>query len=169
MIQKKICMLGTFAVGKTSLVSRFVKSVFSDKYHSTIGVKVDKKQVAVGDGQLDLLLWDIYGEDEFQKLRTSYLRGSAGYVLVVDGTRRETLGQAVAFQNRAQEAVGNVPFVLMVNKVDLTEKWEVDEAALQELEQRGWPVFKTSAKAGTGVEEAFLALSQRLMALPPGG
>ena len=166
MIQKKVCMLGTFAVGKTSLVSRFVKSIFSDKYHSTVGVKVDKKQVTVGGDELDLLLWDIYGEDEFQKLRTSYLRGSAGYVLVVDGTRHETLGQAVAFQNRAQEAIGNVPFVLMVNKADLTEKWEVDEAALEELSQRGWPVFKTSAKTGTSVEEAFLALSQRLMAAP---
>ena len=166
MIQKKVCMLGTFAVGKTSLVSRFVKSLFSDKYHSTVGVKVDKKQVPVGGDELDLLLWDIYGEDEFQKLRTSYLRGSAGYVLVVDGTRRETLGQAVAFQNRAEEAVGKVPFVLMVNKADLTEKWEVDEAALEELAQRGWPVFKTSAKTGAGVEEAFLALSQRLLAPP---
>lgn len=166
MIQKKICMLGTFAVGKTSLVSQFVKSIFSDKYHSTVGVKVDKKQVTVSGDELDLLLWDIYGEDEFQKLRTSYLRGSAGYVLVVDGTRRETLGQAVAFQNRAEEAVGKVPFVLMVNKADLTEKWEVDEAALEELAQHGWPVFKTSAKTGTGVEEAFLALSQRLMAPP---
>jgi small GTP-binding protein len=166
MIQKKICMLGTFAVGKTSLVSQFVKSIFSDKYHSTVGVKVDKKQVTVGGDELDLLLWDIYGEDEFQKLRTSYLRGSAGYVLVVDGTRRETLGQAVAFQNRAEEAVGKVPFVLMVNKADLTEKWEVDEAALEELSQRGWPIFKTSAKTGTGVEEAFLALSQRLMTPP---
>jgi small GTP-binding protein len=163
MIQKKICMLGSYAVGKTSLVSRFVKSLFSDKYHSTIGVKVDKKEVSVGDEQVELLLWDIYGEDEFQKMRASYLRGSAGYVLVVDGTRLETLAQAVAIQSRAQETVGNVPFVLMVNKADLTDKWEVDDAALEDLFRRGWPTFKTSAKTGAGVEEAFLDLARLML------
>ena len=163
MIQKKICMLGAYAVGKTSLVSRFVKSLFSDKYHSTIGVKVDKKEVSVGDEQVELLLWDIYGEDEFQKMRASYLRGSAGYVLVVDGTRLETLAQAVTIQSRAQETVGNVPFVLMVNKADLTDKWEVDDAALEDLFRRGWPTFKTSAKTGAGVEEAFLDLARLML------
>jgi len=111
MIQKKICMLGASAVGKTSLVSRFVRSLFSDKYHTTVGVKVDKKTVALGQEQMDLLLWDLYGEDEFQKIRTSYLRGSAGYVLVVDGTRRETLEKAVVLQNRTEETLGKVPFV----------------------------------------------------------
>ena len=164
MIQKKICMLGAFAVGKTSLVSRFVKSLFSDKYHSSVGVKVDKKLVAVGQEPLELLLWDLYGEDEFQKIRTSYLRGSSGYVLVADGTRRETLDRAVVLQNRAEEAVGKVPFVLMVNKADLTDKWEVDDAALEELTRQGWPILKTSAKTGAGVEEAFLALAGKMLA-----
>ena len=164
MIQKKVCMLGAFAVGKTSLVSRFVRSLFSDKYHTTVGVKVDKKEVAVDGGPVDLLLWDLYGEDEFQKMRTSYLRGSAGYVLVVDGTRRETLDHAVVLQNRVEEAVGKVPFVVMANKADLTEKWEVDADALAELGNRGWPVFKTSAKTGAGVEEAFLTLARRMLA-----
>ena len=164
MIQKKICMLGAFAVGKTSLVSRFVKSLFSDKYHSSVGVKVDKKLVAAGQEQLELLLWDLYGEDEFQKIRTSYLRGSAGYVLVADGTRRETLDRAVVLQNRTEEAVGKVPFVLMVNKADLTDKWELDDAALEALTKSGWPVLKTSAKTGAGVEEAFLALARRMLA-----
>jgi small GTP-binding protein len=164
MIQKKVCMLGAFAVGKTSLVSRFVRSLFSDKYHTTVGVKVDKKEVAVDGGPVDLLLWDLYGEDEFQKMRTSYLRGSAGYVLVVDGTRRETLDHAVVLQNRVEEAVGKIPFVVMANKADLTEKWEVDADALAELGNRGWPVFKTSAKTGAGVEEAFLDLARRMLA-----
>jgi small GTP-binding protein len=164
MIQKKICMLGAFAVGKTSLVSRFVKSLFSDKYHSTVGVKVDKKLVIMGEEQLDLLLWDLYGEDEFQKIRPSYLRGSAGYVLVADGTRRETLDRAVVLQNRAEEVVGGVPFVLMVNKADLAEKWEIHTDALAELGKRDWPAFKTSAKTGAGVEEAFLTLARRMLA-----
>jgi small GTP-binding protein len=163
MIQKKVCMLGAFAVGKTSLVSRFVSSIFSDKYHTTVGVKVDKKVVAVGEEQVNLLLWDLYGEDDFQKLRTSYLRGSAGYVLVVDGTRRETLEKAVVLQSRAREAVGPAPFVLMLNKADLTDKWEIEDSAVEELVKQGWQAFRTSAKTGAGVDQAFLTLATRMI------
>ncbi|HMA17037.1 MAG TPA: Rab family GTPase [Thermoanaerobaculia bacterium] len=162
MIQKKVCMLGAYAVGKTSLVSRFVRSLFSDKYHSTVGVKVDKKVVAVGEEQINLLLWDLYGEDDFQKMRTSYLRGSSGYVLVVDGTRRETLERAVVLQSRAREAVGPVPFVLMLNKADLVEKWEVEDTAVEALVKQGWSAFRTSAKTGDGVEQAFLTLARKM-------
>ena len=166
MIQKKICMLGTFAVGKTSLVSRFVKSLFSDKYLSSVGVKVDKKVVAVGQDQVNLLLWDLYGEDDFQKMRPSYLRGSSGYVLVVDGTRRETLEKAIILQNKAEEIVGKVPFVLVVNKADLVDQWEIDDSAIGALGKQGWPAFKTSAKTGDGVENAFLALAGKMMVSP---
>ena len=87
MLQKKICMLGGFGVGKTSLVSRFVSSMFSDKYLTTVGVKVDKKTVPIDSGEMTLMLWDIYGQDEFQTVRDSYLRGASGYLLVADGTR----------------------------------------------------------------------------------
>ena len=163
MIQKKICMLGASAVGKTSLVARFVKSVFDEKYHTSIGVKVDKKTVAVGQEEVSLLLWDLYGEDEFQKLQESYLRGSGGYVLAVDGTRRETLDRAVVLQSRAEAIAGKVPFVLVINKSDLADKWEVDDAALADLAKRRWPYFKTSAKSGAGVEEMFLALAGAML------
>ena len=163
MMQKKICMLGASAVGKTSLVARFVKSVFSEKYHTTVGVKVDKKTVAVDGAETTLMLWDLYGEDEFQKLQQSYLRGSAGYVLAVDGTRRETLDRAVVLQSRAEEIVGKVPFVLVINKSDLSDKWEVDDTALAALTERGWPSFKTSARTGAGVEEMFLSLAAAML------
>lgn len=98
MIQKKIVMLGSFAVGKTSLVARYVRSIFSEKYLTTIGVKVDKKEVALGDGlpTVLLLLWDIYGDDEFQAIRPSLLRGASGYFLVADGTRPSSLERAFA-------------------------------------------------------------------------
>ena len=115
MIQKKVCMMGAFAAGKTSLVARFVKSIFSDKYLTTVGVKVDKKSIQIGERDLNLILWDLYGEDEFQKVRLSYLRGSSGYVLVVDGTRRITLDKAILLQKEAEEALGKVPFVLALN------------------------------------------------------
>ena len=99
MIQKKICMLGAYAVGKTSLVGRFVRSMFSEKYQTTVGVKIDQKTVNVGDQQVNMMLWDLHGEDEAQKVRLSYLRGASGYILVVDGgqirdvMRRRSMGR----------------------------------------------------------------------------
>ena len=106
MIQKKVCMLGGFAVGKTSLVARFVTSIFSDKYLTTVGVKIEKKSVQVSNQQLDLVLWDIYGDDEFQRVRMSYLRGASGYLLVVDPTRKATLETAIALQDSAEKTIG---------------------------------------------------------------
>ncbi len=163
MIQKKICMLGTFAVGKTSLVARFVKSIFSEKYHTTVGVKIDKKSVTLGEQELALVLWDIHGEDEFQKIRQSYLRGTAGYLLVADGTRRATLETAQALQENVEAIVGKVPFILLLNKCDLTAEWEIEPAAIEALTASGWTVLETSAKTGQGVEEAFTTLARKLL------
>ena len=101
MIQKKICMLGGFGVGKTSLVSRFVHSIFSDKYLTTVGVKIEKKSVDLG-ARSRSDHWDLHGEDDFQKVRMSYLRGASGYLLVADGTRRATLDTALALHDSAQ-------------------------------------------------------------------
>jgi hypothetical protein len=158
-IQKKICMLGGYGVGKTSLVARFVHSMFSDKYLTTVGVKIDKKSMHVGAEQVDLILWDIYGEDDFQKVRMSYLRGAAGYLLVVDGTRRSTLDTAIALQESASKTIGQAPFLLLLNKADLEPSWEIDTAAIADVERRGWHVVRTSALSGAGVEDAFTRLA----------
>ena len=163
MIEKKICMLGASGVGKTSLVSRFVSSIFSDKYLTTVGVKVDKKVVAVGDTQVMMLLWDIYGQDEFQTVKSAYLRGASGYLLVADGTRAATLETARSLQKTAEGVVGRVPFVLVLNKIDLATEWQVDERALWKVADEGWPIVKTSAKSGAGVEEAFGRLARRMV------
>jgi small GTP-binding protein len=164
MIQKKICMLGATGVGKTSLVSRFVLSMFSETYLTTIGVKVDKKTLSVDGADITLMLWDIYGEDEFQTVRTSYLRGAAGYILVADGTRQRTLDTARELQSKAMAVVGNVPFVLVLNKADLAGEWRVDDRALWKMAEDGWTLVKTSAKTGAGVEEAFLKLTTKVAA-----
>lgn len=163
MIQKKVCMLGGFAVGKTSLVARFVSSIFSDKYHTTVGVKVDRKSVTLGDKDMNLLLWDIYGDDDFQKMRASYLRGSSGYLLVVDGTRAATLDTAVNLQQLAESTVGKVPFVLALNKSDLDAEWQVDQATILKLAKQDWKIVRTSAKTGAGVEEAFVNLAREML------
>jgi small GTP-binding protein len=162
MLQKKICMLGGFAVGKTSLVSRFVSSIFSDNYLTTVGVKIDKKSIPVDSGTMNLMLWDLAGEDEFQTVRDSYLRGASGYLLVADGTRYATLDTVVTLQQRAETIVGRVPFLLLMNKADLDREWQVDERALVKLAERGWPIVKTSAKTGVGVEDAFVKLARAM-------
>ena len=165
MIQKKVCMLGATGVGKTSLVSRFVTSLFSDKYLTTVGVKVDKKTVPLDGQEVMLLLWDIYGEDEFQTVRSSYLRGASGYLLVADGTRQLTLDTARDLQKTAEGVAGAVPFILVLNKMDLAEEWRVDDRALWKLAESGWTVIRTSAKTGVGVEDAFLKLTQKMVAV----
>ncbi len=163
-MQKKICLLGGFAVGKTSLVSRFVHSMFSDKYLTTVGVKIEKKSVDVDDRHVDLIIWDIYGEDDYQKVHLSYLRGAAGYLLVVDGTRRATLDTALALQASAEQTLGPVPFILVFNKSDLSSDWEIEDELLEQYSRRGWLVIRTSAKTGDDVENAFVNLARAMLA-----
>jgi small GTP-binding protein len=162
MIQKKICLLGAFAVGKTSLVSKFVSSIFSEKYMTSVGVKVDKKIVLVDTWTVTLVIWDIYGADAFQEVRGSYMRGSAGFFLVADGTRPETLDTALALQRRAKSEIGDVPFVLAINKTDLSA-WQITDEQVSDLERDGLMVWRTSAKTGEGVEAAFTRLTQAML------
>jgi small GTP-binding protein len=164
MIQKKICLIGAFGVGKTSLVSRFVHSIFSDKYLTTVGVKIEKKAVDADGRSVELIVWDIYGEDDYQKIHLSYLRGAAGYLLVADGTRRATLDTAVALRDAVAGTIGRVPFLLLVNKADLKQEWAIEPRALLRLAQSGWQVMETSAKTGHGVDEAFTALTRAMLA-----
>jgi small GTP-binding protein len=166
MIQKKVCMLGAFAVGKTSLVARYVKSVFSEKYLTTVGVKVDKKDVVVEDRTVSLMLWDINGQDDYQAVQQSYLRGTSGYLLVVDGTRRATLETVAKLQQVVESVAGAVPFVVVLNKADLSQEWQVDERGLMKIADRGWPIVRTSAKTGEGVEETFIKLTRAMLGQP---
>lgn len=163
MITKKICMLGSFAVGKTSLVRRFVESLYSEAYHTTVGVKVDKKVLSLDGRELTLVLWDIYGEDDYQKMRWTYLRGASGYLLVADGTRRATVEKAIALEQKAREEVGVLPFVFLINKSDLVDEWDVDEALEAQLAARNWTPFRSSAKTGEGVEAAFALLARKML------
>jgi small GTP-binding protein len=163
MLQKKICMLGSFAVGKTSLVRRFVESIYSDVYQTTVGVKIDKKNVRMDEKDVSLVLWDIYGEDDYQKMRWTYLRGASGYLLVADGTRKTTLEKAVSLEQRVREEVGRIPFVLVINKSDLIRDWELEPALESQLAAKGWSILRSSAKTGEGVEESFSLLTRKML------
>ncbi len=156
-------MLGATSVGKTSLVRRFVESVFSEKYQATIGVKIDRKLVEMGDTTVSLLLWDLQGEDEFQRVRLSYLRGASGLIYVADGTRPETLATTKSLRALADETVGDVPSLLFLNKSDLGEQWALDDAFLAANAPSGLPVLRTSARTGAQVEEGFRQLVSRMV------
>ena len=163
MIKKKVCMLGAFAAGKTSLVRQYVHSIFSDKYQTTVGVKIDKKTLELDRGPVDLILWDIHGEDAFQTVRTSYLRGASGVLIVVDGTRRATLDTAFDLQQRVRDNLGAVPIFFVFNKSDLSAEWEIEASAIDRVVQEGIAVIKTSAKTGDGVPETFEKMAQAML------
>ena len=160
-------MLGGFAVGKTSLVRRFVHRLYSGEYHTTIGVKIEKKTVPLSAGGVTLMLWDIHGDDELQRVRRAYLRGSSGYLLVVDGTRRETLVSAQALHALATDELGAVPFVLVLNKSDLLDQWDIEGDALRALASRSLLTIRTSALADHGVEGAFRCLAGAMLGDDP--
>lgn len=155
MTKKKICLLGTFGVGKTSLIRRFVEENYDDRYLSTVGVKITRKTVSLDGEEILLLIWDLAGEDEFQRLRTSYMKGASGFLLVADGTRAETLQSALGISERAEAMFPGLPSLLLVNKSDLHSEWEVDLAGAPEhLRAR-----ETSALSGENVEESFVELA----------
>jgi len=175
---KKVCLLGEFAVGKTSLVRRFVYDLFDDKYISTIGVKVSRKMVAVHRDQeiidLTMMLWDLAGSEEFDRVRASYLRGSAGAVFVCDLTRPETLDCLQRYADELQAASPGAQVILAANKRDLIEPSQSEGLRTLGLEQveaaashlQG-PYHLTSAKSGDGVEDLFRHLGQLLVAERP--
>lgn len=157
MSKLKICMVGDFSVGKTSLTQKFVNNVFSEVYLTTIGVKIDTAMV----GETKLIVWDVAGRDSLSPINSSYLVGAAGVVLVGDGTRATTVDDLDEIWQTVSKRIGDVPAVVALNKADLDE-WDVSEKVVADLQRRQWPVFKTSAKDGTNVTEMFTALVGRI-------
>ena len=143
---------------------RYVNSIFGEKYHTTVGVKIDKKQLVTDGEEITLMIWDLAGQDDLTRLRTSYLRGVSGYVIVADGTRPFSLNTAINMHKEAREYTGDVPFIVAINKADLREEqWQVEEEQLRALEDDGATIILTSAKTGDGVEEMFQKLTQDIL------
>jgi hypothetical protein len=161
--KKKICLLGSYGVGKTSLVARFVHSMFADKYHTTVGVRIDKKVLSVEGEEVILMLWDMAGEEDGAPVRLNQVKDASGYLLVADGTRARTLEIARDIQQRVESEIGDRPFLMLVNKADLRDAWEIPETAWHDLKSAGWTILETSAKSGQHVEEAFVSLTSRML------
>ena len=157
-------MLGEFSIGKTSLTTRFVKQTFSEKYLTTVGVKIDSKVVELPNQEaIKLVIWDLAGSDTMTTVDENYLRGTAGVFLVADGCRKSTLNSALNFRRIIRDSVGNCPMVFAINKVDLISDWEADDTDINRMQEDGLKVFKTSAKTGENVEAAFQHLAKLLI------
>ena len=162
MISKKIAMLGMWGVGKTCLVQRFVNSIYDDKYLSTLGVKVDKKVINIADTDVNLMLWDIAGAENHFSIPIHYVKGAAGYLLVIDGTRRESLACGLEIVAMVEKGIGSLPFVAVVNKSDL--EWELTEEEIDEaLKPYNCIWLTSSAKTGENVELAFNKLAEKIL------
>lgn len=163
MIKHKVAMLGAFAVGKTSLVQRFVTGLFSDRYQTTIGVRIDQRQVRIDDRDVLMMLWDLQGEDDVHTVPLNHLRGSSGIFVVADGTRPETLDTALRLRREAFDLLGEVPSLLLMNKADLGEQWQIPDERLEELRAQGLVIVATSAKSGDHVADAFDQMAQAVI------
>ncbi len=168
-INKKVCLLGDFGVGKTSLVRRFVYERFEDKYLSTIGVKVSRKSMTLTLQdkliELSILLWDLAGSEEFNQFRASYLRGASGIMLVCDLTRPETLQNLPSYLDDMNKVCPVADIILAANKADLIEQHLITAGEIEAFAKGlNIPHYLTSAKSGDNVETIFHQLGHLMMA-----
>ncbi|MCB0195114.1 MAG: GTP-binding protein [Anaerolineae bacterium] len=167
-INKKVCLLGDFAVGKTSLVRRFVYNMFDDKYISSIGVKVSRKTVQIPQANaftsLTMMLWDLAGSERFDQVKSSYIRGTSGAILVCDLTRPETLANLHIYIEDLQYASPDARLIIAANKSDLVNEQQIALTEVEKITIRyEASYYLTSAKTGSGVENVFRHLARLLL------
>jgi len=168
-VKAKICLIGDWGVGKTSLIRKFVLDQFDDKYIVTFGTKVSKKRIkfkkykdSVTD--LNMVIWDIMGQEEFKKIQTNAYSGTHGVLIVCDITRKDTLEHIKRWRDDIFKVTKILPVVVLANKCDLKgqETFTVDDLAKAAKEINA-KYFFTSAKTGQNVESAFRALGKELI------
>lgn len=167
-ISKKICFFGDVAVGKTSLIRRFVHNVFDDWYIVTFGTKVSSKELSfvMGDTQYQvyLAIWDIVGQREYRKLHKSYFQGASGGFAVCDITREDTLNSVDFWVTEFQKVSGLVPIMLLANKIDLEDRIRFGDEELSAVAEKYQTQYvTTSAKTGENVEDAFKLLTELML------
>ena len=160
-IYKKVCILGAPGVGKTSLIQRFVNGLFDERYLVTIGAKIDARTVVTPSGEVQLMIWDLNGNEMFERVQTSYLRGMHGYLMVFDPTRPDTLEFALRLRETVEARGGHLPSVIIASKADLHADWQVSPAQLETLMPHG--LIHASSKTGDGVETSFATLARLML------
>jgi len=159
MIRKKILLLGDFNVGKTSLIRRYVDNSFNDKYHTTIGVKISKKQLEIEGLTCELLIWDIEGKTAAKHIPHSYYKGASGAIFVCDVNRTETIHGLENHIRTYMMLNPNGKYVVAYNKTDLltTAQKEALRIGLS------GETFMTSAKENKNVELLFTTLAKEIL------
>lgn len=158
-LSKKVILAGHFGVGKTSLVRQFIHGQFSESYITTIGVKIDKKEIDVDGVHLNMILWDIAGESAGIKIPKRYFMGAHGLLYVFDMTREETFENIVSDMFEITKSNPNMPSIVLGNKSDL-----VNSSFIESLrEDLNIDFSITSAKSGENVEETFFSLAKRML------
>ena len=159
-VSKKVILLGHFGVGKTSLIKRFVHHKFSEEYLTTIGVKVDKKVIKVGNTSLSMIIWDIAGESTHKRIPESYKMGSHGAIYVIDAMRPSTYENIDSEILTLQKMMPDLSIVKVANKIDLlieNEKSVFSNALSLEKYTR------CSAKTGENIEKVFSLLAKQML------
>ncbi len=164
MYNKKICILGAPAVGKTCLVRRFIGGDCGPDYLPTVGANIDKIRLQIDSDRLQLMLWDIQGEELPSRRFFDYLKGASAIVYVVDGTRLESLDIALEFRRQIDNSlVTPLPSIMLFNKSDLTKIWEITPGMINNVEASGIFALLSSSREGVGVNTAFNLLARVLL------
>ncbi|WP_124978751.1 Rab family GTPase [Nonlabens xiamenensis] len=159
MVAKKIVIVGSFGVGKTSLIRRFVEEEFSEEYKVTIGVHILKKTVELKDETVNLIIWDTEGTDEVENIRKAYLLGTHGFVYVCDLTRPKTYEHIEEHKIYLRKNFGNIPIICVGNKSDLLPKGSIAE----KKEELFFLDILVSAKEGNNVARLFEKMAKILI------
>jgi len=164
MDNKKICLVGDAGVGKTCLAQRYAHNTFSYRFLSRVGVNVEKREVQLDGASVQLMIWDFQGQDEMSPTPVSFLRDAAAIVYVVDGTRTETLQRIDKLKCDTEAALGKiVPGILLFNKSDLAERWQISAEMMGRVEAGGLITLLTSCKDGSGIDTSLKLLAQVVM------
>lgn len=168
MISKKICLIGDFAVGKTSLVRRFVDRQFDDHYLTTVGVKISKKQLTTSLDQklVQLMIWDIEGKTPENKIPANYVLGASGAIIVADLTRQETVAHLEDHLRTFFRANPQGLVVVALNKADLVPLEQQSQFCLSQVDSKSAQILQsciTSAKTGKDVDRMFQQLADGIM------
>jgi small GTP-binding protein len=163
-VRVKVCLLGDKAVGKTSTIKRFVYKVFDDRYISTVGTNVEKKQVIIGPNAVSLMVWDILGEEGFDTLRSAYYSGAKGGIFVCDVTNKNSLDSIDKWVKALFAVSGEIPVIIFCNKWDLKSRAINLEEVKLVADRYNAPYLTTSAKTGESVDKGFHMLAQSILA-----
>jgi len=165
-IAMKILVVGNGAVGKSSMIQRYCKNVFTKEYKKTIGVDFLEKIISLDDGtEIRLMLWDTAGQEEFNAITKSYYRGAQACVLAFSTTDRPSFDQVEMWKSKLEEQVdSNIPLVLVQNKIDLLDQAVISKEEAEELAKKlKLRFYRTSVKEDLNINEVFKYLAEKHM------